>query len=380
MKRTHMWMTICLTALLLHGLPLSPDTSEYKKKLNSINGQVSAINKKIKNLDKEKGSILNQIYKVELQYERELVQANKVRLQLRNTEEKIALKEKERKVLEKQVAKSRKNLLKIVRILYKVGSNTYLKLFIQVDSFDQLFRNYRLFTSLIQHKTAEIESIKRDIKRLNEIRQQLKTEHTTLGELKTQKEQRLRSIRSIKKSKLNLIRKIHRDKDDYRQLLDELKYEAGRLNEVISGRKVKSSLRVIDTAKIKGRLRWPINGKVSSRFGKKKSRRFDTYTVDNGIEIRPIGSDDVRAIFSGDVVFAKYYKGYGNLIIIQHSRDILSLYGHCKKLLKKHGDPVSAGDMIAIAGDTGSTIEKSLYLEIRLNVKPQDPLKWLRKR
>jgi septal ring factor EnvC (AmiA/AmiB activator) len=149
---------------------------------------------------------------------------------------------------------------------------------------------------------------------------------------------------------------------------------------VISGKKVKSSLRVIDLKQIKGRLNWPIKGKVISSFGKKKSTRFDTYIVDNGIEIRPSDSDKVKAVYSGDVLFADYYKGYGNLIIIQHSRDLHSLYGHCEKFLKKKGESVTAGDIIAIVGDTGSTLGKSLYFEIRNQLKSQNPLKWLHKK
>jgi septal ring factor EnvC (AmiA/AmiB activator) len=315
-----------------------------------------------------------------LKYEKELIEINKVTLQLGETQGKINGKEKEKKKLEIKIQKSKEILKKIIRILYKVGGNTYLRLFIRVDNFDQLFKNYRLFISLIQYKSDEINKVKENILRLNKIKKQLQEEYGALKNFKNLKVQKLRNLSYHKRNKLNLIKKITTDRKNYVQMLGELKYEAERLDKVISGKKMKSSLRVIDKKKIKGRLNWPIKGKVISSFGKKKSTRFDTYIVDNGIEIRPSGSDKVKAVYSGDVLFADYYKGYGNLMIIQHSRDIHSLYGHCEKFLKKKGESIAAGDIIAIAGDTGSTLGKSLYFEIRNQLKSQDPLKWLRKR
>lgn len=359
----------------------SPDSkSKYKKKLDSINSQIQAINNKIKELKQEKKSLLNDIYEIELKYEKELIETNKVKLQLKQTQEKIDDKEDEKKDLEKQIQKSKKNLRKIIRILYKMGGNAYLKIFIRVDSIDQLFKNYRLFMTLIRYKSTEINKLKENIRRLNVVKQQLQEEYSKLQAFKEIQEQKMRNISSLKRGKLNLIRRINTDRNDYLRLLDELNYEASRLSGVLTGKKVKSSLRVIDLKRIRGRLLWPVNGKVISSFGKKRSTRFNTYIINNGIEIRPGSSDRVKAVYSGDVLFADYFKGYGNLLIIQHSRDLHSLYGHCQTFLKKKGDSITSGDHIAIVGDTGSTYGKSLYFEIRINLKSQDPLKWLKRR
>ncbi len=361
-------------------VPAEEESAAYKKKLADINSQVEMINNKIIALKQEKKSLLNGIYDIELHYEKELIETNKVILQLRNAEEKINVKEAEKKDLETRIEESKQKLKKIIRILYKIGSNTYLKIFIRVDSIDQLFKNYRLFMSLIRYKSEEIDKLKANILLLNNVRMQLQEEYSKLQSFKQLQEQKMRNIWGLKQEKLNLVKKINADKDDHMQLLEELRYEAARLNEVLSGRKVKSSLKVIDLKKLKGRLNWPVDGKVISSFGKKKSTRFDTYIINNGIEINLAASDRVKAVYAGDVVYADYYKGYGNLVIIQHSRDLHSLYGHCKEIFKKPGDSIISGEEIAIAGDTGSTYGKSLYFEIRLHLKSQDPLEWLKKK
>ena len=380
MKRTITLIMCVLFAGYVAVLRADTDNEAFKKKLDSINGQVEAINTKLQNLKQEKKSILNDIYDIELRYEKEIIESNKVKLQLTDTRRKINQREKEKKSLEREIEKSRKNLEKIIRILYKLGGNSYLKIFIRVNTIDQLFKNYRLFMTLIEYKSKEIDKIKKNIARLNNVKEQLQKEYSNLKTFSDLKVQKIRNISGLKRGKLNLINRINNDKNDYVRLLDELKLEAAQLDKVLSGKKVKSSLIVLDQKKIKGHLRWPIDGKVISSFGKKRSTRFNTYIVDNGIEIKPGGSDRVKAVFSGEVIFADYYKGYGNLIIIQHSRDIHSLYGHCKELLKKKGDNILAGEEIAVVGDTGSTYGKSLYFEIRNNVKAQDPLAWLRKK
>lgn len=350
-----------------------------KKKSNDIAKQIDDINIKLAKLKKEEGSILNDIYKIELQCEKAIIENNRVKIRLKDTKEEINKKNAEKQVLEREVQKSKKNLKKILRILYKVGENTYLKLFIRIDTLDQLFNNYQMFVSLINYKSGEIDKIKNNLRRLQALKEELHVEYNNLRELQKLKEQKIRHTRGLKQVKVRLINKINNDRQDHLQLLDELRHEAARLNKLIHGKNVKRPMGVIDLAKIKGKLRWPIKGKIVSSFGKKKSTKFDTYIINNGIKIKPRGSDEVRAVYAGEVVFADYYKGYGNLLIIQHSKNLYSLYGHCEKVLKKKGNPVKEGELISIAGDTGSTHGKCLYFEIRAQLTPKNPLNWLRK-
>ncbi len=380
MKITRVLPVLAGCVLLLAGsLVLFPEQGD-KKKLDVINKQIQDIGGKLENLKKEEGSILNDIYKIELQYEKAVIENNKIKIQLRSTREKIRKKNSEKEILEREIQKSKKNLKKIIRILYKIGGNSYLKLFIQINSLDELFKNYRLFTALIDYKSDEINKIKRNIRQLNLVKKELETQYDNIRRLQQLKEQKVRNIGGLKQSKLRLMRQVNNDRKNYRQMLDELEIEAGHLNELIYGKKMKRRLGIIDLNKIKGKLPWPITGKVVSSFGKKRSTKFDTYVMNNGIKIEPGKSDNVTAVYGGEIVFADYYKGYGNLVIIQHAKNLYTLYGHCEKILKKTGDSVSAGELISVAGNTGSTYGKVLYFEIRTQLQPQDPLLWLRKK
>jgi septal ring factor EnvC (AmiA/AmiB activator) len=372
-------LVVLVVLVLLSGCPLWPSPDKDKEKLDNIAKQINDINGKLEKLKNEEGSILNDIYKIELRYEKAIIENNKIKLQVRKSEEKINKKNSEKKKLEIEIEKSKKNLMQILRLLYKIGGNAYLKFFVRINNLDQLFENYRLFISLIDYKSDEINKLKVNIQRLLEVKNELEGYHATLKNLQKQKELKVQDIRNLKQSKITLIRKINNDRGQYMQLLDELETEAAQLNKLIYGKPLKRRLGMIDLDRIKGKLNWPIKGKVVSFFGKKRSTKFDTYIVNNGIKIQPGRSDRVKSIYPGEVVFARYYKGYGNLIIVQHAKNLYTLYGHCEKMYKQEGDNVNEGEVISLAGDSGSTYGKSLYFEIRTHLKPQDPLKWLRR-
>ncbi len=361
-------------------LPAAAADAKYQQKLKVIDDRINAINNSIGKLEKDKNTLTKSIATIDLNYRKESVERKKIKLQLTDIEEKISLKVLEKKDLEATIEKSKQNLEKILRILYKVGGNTYLKLFVRVDSLDQLYKNYRLFVSLVNYKADEINTIKKNIKRLNVVKTQLHTEQTNLVKLQKLQEKKLANIKRLRWNKKALIKKINSDRQKYIQMLDELSVESQHLTQIISGNRIKSSKRVINLNRLKGRFKWPLRGKVISSFGKKKSTRFNTYVVNNGIKVRPTHSKFIKSIYLGEVVFAEYYKSYGNVIMVRHSRDLLTLYGHCEKFLKKVGAPVLTGEDIAVVGDTGTTVGKTLYFEIRIDTVAENPTKWLGKR
>lgn len=349
-----------------------------KKKLDSINKQIKNIERKLQKLQKEKGSILNEIYEIELKQKKLTVEIQRIKIQLIEIEKEIKKKKLEKNKLRQEIQESRTNISKALRILYKLGGSAQIKFFTKVGSFNELFKNYHLFVSLINYKSDEINDLRKNILKLEKIDKELQSDYDNLLGLKKSQEQKLRKIKNLKQSKLNFIGKINSDRMSYTRLIDELKKEAAKLDEVIRDEGIKTKLGHVDIRKLRGRLRWPLQGKVISFFGKKKSTKFDTYILNNGIEIKPSNSDRIKAIYDGEVVFADYFKGYGNLIIVQHAKNFYSVYGHCEKILKKKGDKVTEGETISTAGNSGSTSGKSLYLEIRKDLKPENPLKWLR--
>jgi murein DD-endopeptidase MepM/ murein hydrolase activator NlpD len=131
---------------------------------------------------------------------------------------------------------------------------------------------------------------------------------------------------------------------------------------------------------LRGRLPWPTDGRVISAFGPQVHPRFGTKTFRNGVDIEAAGGTDVAAVYAGHVVYTGWFKGYGNLIILDHGNEYYTLYAHVAEILVKEGDDVRPAQRIGTVGDTGSLAGPRLYFEVRYQGKPQDPEHWLRQR
>jgi murein hydrolase activator len=124
----------------------------------------------------------------------------------------------------------------------------------------------------------------------------------------------------------------------------------------------------------RGKLRLPVRGELVARFG---APRNEGPAGKGGVFIRAAEGQPVRAVAAGQVVYADWMRGFGNLLIVDHGEAYLSIYGNNESLLKQPGDPVAAGEMIATVGASGGNEQSGLYFELRHLGKAFDPLRWV---
>ena len=118
-----------------------------------------------------------------------------------------------------------------------------------------------------------------------------------------------------------------------------------------------------------------MSGRVRVTFGRRKHARFDTYTLQNGIEIDASADTPVRAVHEGTVVFADLFRGYGLMVVVDHGGKHHTLYAHLGDTRVANGQRVAAGQEV---GTAGRSLEGSgLYFEVRFQGKPEDPTEWL---
>jgi len=129
---------------------------------------------------------------------------------------------------------------------------------------------------------------------------------------------------------------------------------------------------------LKGRLPWPTEGRIVTGFGAQVHPRFGTRTFRNGVDIEAAVGREVLAVHGGHVIYTGWFKGYGNLIIVDHGNEYYTLYAHIADIEAKEGEDVRQGQRIGTVGDTGSLAGPRLYFEVRYQGKPQDPEQWLR--
>lgn len=229
------------------------------------------------------------------------------------------------------------------------------------------------FQHLARARSETIQALKQTREKLEENQKQLQLERDQIASLleeQTHKRDQLAKTQSERKGTVNKIQKsISGDK----VYLAELQRNETRLKAEIAKAAKRNAIPMDGISQQRGKLSWPVKGSVLHNFGERQTGQVDW----KGIVISANYGQAVTAVYPGTVVFAEYLRGYGLVVLLDHGKGDMTLYGFNQSLMKKEGDKVTAGETIALAGDTGGQARPSLYFEVRRNSRAENPRSWL---
>lgn len=360
------------------------DVSEFEKRLEKITEEIRVLKAKMEEERKRELTILSNLEGIGFNISLLKKEISFYNIQLEKTNrELLSLKETIRP-LKQKLEKERQSMEKTLVSIYKFGKLNFIEFILQAKDINVFLSESKNLSLLAQYQDKILRDYLETFNQLKAAEEKLerKTEETSL--LIQKARQKKRELDVQEKENKALIRKIEINKKVYLEAIQEREQRAEQLRilmEKIIKEEIIFPFPFVPLYEKKGELPWPVQGDIVTTFGLKKHPKFNTKTRSNGIEIAPSKKDEiVKAIHSGKVAFADYFKGYGNLIIIDHGLTYYSLYGHCSDFLVEKGDLVNTEQAIAIVGDFGSLKGITLYFEIRNKTKPLDPLQWLRRR
>jgi septal ring factor EnvC (AmiA/AmiB activator) len=284
--------------------------------------------------------------------------------------------------------------------LYKAGELGALRMFFSAESFPQMAENIRYMRSILENDKRIFAEYDQKIVELRKLKVDLERDAAKKSRIKEGIAEKKLEIEQEKSKKAAYLVKVRQDRTSYERSLKELQANAARLQTMmerldalsrrkLSSRHEKPGSRLKPLAELppvpdrgfatqKGRMSLPARGEIVETYGKHKHPDFNSYTFSKGVSIAAGSGSDIKSIYDGSVIFADYFKGYGNMIIIDHGGGYFSLYAHAAKILKKVGAEVARNETVATVGDTDSTKGPMLYFEIRHQGKPVDPAGWVR--
>lgn len=282
--------------------------------------------------------------------------------------------------LERQMKLSNAYTKQRLRALYKMNMIGRLEVSGPPGSVFDFLLQQNSMKRILAADFSVIEKQNRDFERYEtlqgEFQREISAKTALEGELNDQ-------IRINKKETLKremILKEIRKKKKLSLAAVESLKNAAMQLDNRINSLKGESGSDFSSSfSNFKGRLIRPVKGKVISRFGPSTSGDHKSFTFQKGIDIKVERGEPVKSVFKGEVMFAQWLKGYGNLMIINHGDNYYTLYAHVEEIFKQKGEKVETGEVIATAGDTGSIKGMCLHFEVRHHGKPVNPLKWLRK-
>jgi murein hydrolase activator len=362
------------------------------KKLDDIKTDIAQREAKYKLQKDQEQSIFKDLRAIE-EKESELNQQLKV-IDLNVQKNEIQLQDLDKKVadLNKSIEQQKQIFALRLHGLYKLGRHSSQKILLSSKSYSDMIFRFKLIKLVAEEDRKMIfnfNNLKTELKKkgseLELVNQQLATLSENL--FKTRQE-----LKQKKFEKSNLLQKIQMEKEIAQKTIDELKKYEKDLSSLLDTLNL-SKNRVIrsDEKKIlyqhagnfqsmKGKLSYPVNGKIISSFGPKKHPQFDIYTQQNGIDFSADFGSPVKAVYGGTVVFANWFKSYGNLVIIDHLGGYYTLYAHLSDMTVKQGTLIEEGAIIGNVGDTGSLSGPVLYFELRHNNVPMNSIGWFRTR
>jgi len=396
----HHILTCCLAVTLvapsLCGAAVKEDLQDLKKQIKEKNLLI----KKTQKVETEVSGELAQIRKTLLEKQSSLVTLGRDLSRVEQGIDKtLANMDQERLEAERK----RVQINRRVVALYKGGDTGNLRVFFSSESFPQMSENLRYMRSILENDRKLFLQYNENLEHLKQLKLRMEREAARKEEIRRSIETKKREIEQEKARKASYLVKVRQDKQSHLASLKELQANARRLQSMFE--RLEAQKRKAYSAKTKkkaagggsqgasskavpvpnhglgaqkGKLSLPVQGTIVDRFGRHKHPDFDSFTVSNGISVKAPSGSAIRAVYDGEVIFASYFKGYGNMIIVDHGEGFFSLYAHASSLAKKMGSKVSKNDVLASVGDLDSTKGPLLYFEIRYQGKPVDPAPWFR--
>ena len=377
--------------------PTRADVAEKETDLKELRSQIESLRKELADAESKRAGAVGQLKSVEQEIsttQRELLNLSRQRSKLQTTLKALS---KQSHDLESRLESLHTQMEDLVYKQYLHGGSDSLRLLFNGENPNKLARDLYYLTTvnraydqmlnetqtLLEQKKQLAQNTKERADDLSSVETRQKEQH---GKLVTQREQRKEVLNKISQEISKQRTDISNLQRDERQLTQLI----ARLSKIIASRPAptkvstpKSPAIVNDSTpettprgefpSLRGSLRLPVKGVVTNRFGGTR-QEGNTW---KGLFIRTQSGTDIKAIADGQVVFADWMRGFGNLLILDHGRDYLSIYGNNEALLKQVGDNVQGGDSIATAGNSGGNPESGLYFELRHHGEPVDPMKWV---
>ena len=294
-----------------------------------------------------------------------------------NARKRAALAEDKRK-RQADLARERESLAGQLRAAYLIGSEEPLKLLLNQKDPSRAGRMFAYYSYFGRARAEQIDRINTNLSEIDRLDRDMAATDERLAGIETERKAELGKLDNARTERGKVLASLQTESKERAQSLERMKREQGALEKLLN--ELKRAIQRFppdnstEFGRLRGKLAWPVQGRLTARFGETRggSVKWDgvLLSVERGAE--------VRAVYSGRVVYADWLPGLGLLTIVDHGDGYLSLYGHNERLYKAVGESVAAGDPIAAAGDSGGSSRPELYFEIRKAGKPVDPRPWFR--
>lgn len=358
-----------------------------REELKQIKKELNVHKKKLQETKKIEQDVIEDLKKVSRDINIIEKKIKNHRAKIKNLQLKIAETEKGIKSYSNQLEARKSYLLSRIKAMQRMHNqpDPLLIILMQEDTTKafRLVKNTQKIINidkkLIDQYQAELNSLIRQQTELQRLYASLKQEEQSLKKAEYDQKQKQRE-REI------LLAKVRQNKALYEKKIAELENNAKRLTRLIQQTEQKEkkkgkygSLPERGFTQKRGTLIWPVNGQIVVHYGSQKDPVFNVPMFRSGIYIQASPGTSVKASAEGKVVYANYFKGYENLVIISHGDGYYTVYGNLGSMSVREGSYVKTGQAVGTVSEKSNIDTTAVYFEVRYRGKPLNPEQWLRR-
>jgi len=357
--------------------------AEEKSSIESNNSQIQQIGKdlleqqeELLSVDiKEKG-ILGEIERLEKEVVIHKRSLKELSSRIKEISYEIKGGQKRIQRLNESSSAARTYLKKRLIAFYKFGRSGYVWLLASSATLQEFQKTIKYMKAIMAQDKQVLDILDMQMRQVESELSRLKENVAKVEALKKVKNSRMALLEKYIEEKVFLLMKTHREKEFYAKAVKELKEATRALSETMMHLETKEKERMLPEsfAKMKGKLPLPVKGKILRDM---KQFEFNPFMHRKGIYITGSPGEAVRSVFPGRIDYSGWFKGYGQLLIIDHGYHYFTVFAHLEEIIKEKGEAVSGGEVIGVIGDPGWQVGPGVYFEIRKGGNHLDPRRWL---
>jgi septal ring factor EnvC (AmiA/AmiB activator) len=361
-----------------------PRIDEFKKKAQDISREIEKGKAKIQKFSHRETDIISRLNQVDQALNRSRKRIDGLSLEIERLEKKITETAAASEKLVDQIKANETYIAKRLVALYKLNWLGKFHVLASAESLQELLQRKTAIERILAYDERVIKALRDNRQNLASVRSRLEAHRNEKRRRADEYQKQIEQIAAERSQRAKLLAHVRKEKSVQLAAVESLKQAARDLDEKIKKLGVGSTSAAAQeyTAAepfqaYKGLLKMPVKGKIVSLFGKFKNTSYQVVNFRSGIEIQTDRGEPIAAVYAGKILYADWFKGYGNMIIIDHGENYYTVYAHIEETFKSTGDTVEAGEVIATVGDSGSISGPKLYFEVRHHGKPLDPMQWL---
>lgn len=382
-----------LTVCMMTSAVVADDLDEKKQELTDIKKEIEEKKERIRESKSEEKSVLEELQEMDASLEKRGRELVSLEYDLETTSEKIEQLSGRIKEVEGEIARLREHIEVRLVALYKLNDAGYVPVMFSSTDYTDVRRRMKYLSAIVKTDQQLFYEYKNLNDALNDDLEELETKRDELKLLTEEVARKKLEIEGEKSKRGVYLAEVKKERGLYEDALGELEESKRKLtaliDELLEERRKETERAKMEGsdhtspdaggafASLKGKLPRPVSGPTITDYGKGTDPTYNNPIFNKGIEIQAAEGTDFISVADGQVIYADYFEGYGNLIIIDHGDSYYSIYAHARDILVGVDDTVSAREVIGTVGNTGSLKGPNLYFEIRHHGNTSDPDSWL---